>query len=353
MGRLLVDGYIYSRSRFGGVVRYYDNLVTHLVDLGATVDLLIEKPLPDHNSLRALHNCGVEFVSDIEHNYDAFLASYYSVASCIKPRVLTVHDLIDELLPEQMPASARWTDWEYGLSKRTAISAADRIIAVSHTTKSDLVRIYGVPPPSVITIYHGIERTFLHASDVDKDYHRAEVSRFGLPSLFVLYVGGRDGYKNFAKLLTAFGIADLPRSFALVAVGSQKEFSAEEQKIISRDRLAGRVLLMGFVTDTVLASLYSCTSLVVMPSLYEGFGLPLIEALSCGARVACSRAPSFVEIGGGFPFLFNADNEEAIAKVISQALSSNEPERWLHAKSYARQFTWPRAARCVKTVLGI
>src|SRR5664280_317511 len=313
--RVLVDGYIYGRSRFGGMVRYFDSLIRELSNRGYYVGLLLTHEIADHPSLPLTK----EFVQTIvttantsSSEWDVLLASPSSDASVRARRtILTVHDLIDELHPELVDESSRFAGGTApGLSE--TVRRADCIVAISQATKDDLLRYCDSPPGEITVVHHGADAAFLRPAHCFQDDSLHVLNRLGITKPYILVVGGRHGYKNVLKALTAYGTSGSADAYAFVAVGSQTTYSDEERDLIDRLRL-DNVLLTGYIGDVDLARLYSSTSLFIMPSLLEGFGLPVLEAMACGAPVACSTTPALVEIGGGIPVFFDGTSVDAIA----------------------------------------
>lgn len=320
--KILFDGDIYFRAAFGGMIRYYNQLIGGLISRGVDIGLLIHDKikLPIKTNLP---NC--QIVGDIkEHGkYDIFHGSYYSnYTEITKSRiVVTVHDMIDEMIPRELIGLSSSPDCAN--AKENAIRHANHIVAISHTTKRDLIRLLDVRSTPVSVIYHGVDSEFASVTDNHEVFdHEPPISR-----PFILHVGGREGYKNFVFLLEAFAMSGLKGKAKLVAVGSQTFLLPKEQDLVEKYQLHNDIRLTGYVSDRQLRSLYSRASVLAMPSMYEGFGYPMIEAMACGTTVACSTAPALVELGQGMPFVFNPLDVRGAATVLEIAVTADHSQR--------------------------
>jgi glycosyltransferase involved in cell wall biosynthesis len=257
--------------------------------------------------------------------------------------VVTVHDLIDESLPSEMlPDHASFgTVSELG----PTLARADHAIAVSESTRSALLQRYGLAPDRVTTVRHGVDAVFRRAARMDLAEAQNLIAGVEAEGPFLLHVGGREGYKNFRALLLAYGVTPLRDRFRLIAVGSQTHFLPAEQPLVDALGLAGRVTLTGRVEDQALAALYRTASVVVLPSLCEGFGLPLVEAMASGALVASSITPAFREMGGEVPVYFDAADPMDIARAIETASGEEGGSRREAGIERASRFRWDDAVR--------
>lgn len=246
------------------------------------------------------------------------------------PLVLTVHDMTHEIYPNLFkndPTAQRKQDY----ARR-----ADRIIAISECTKRDLMAICGIEPEKIDVIHHG--NSLVLPAD-------AATRPMELPERYVLFVGRRRDYKRFDLCLKAFAeLADADRELQLVCAGGGA-FTPEEFSLINSLHLRGRVHQCWF-TDEELAITYNRSQAFVYPSAYEGFGLPILEAFSCGAPVLCSKASCFPEIAGDGADYFPADDAAAMAAAIQRVLESQDHANGLRARGAERltHFSWQRCA---------
>ena len=265
--------------------------------------------------------------------------------------IVTVHDLGHRYHPEAHTARQRWyLEWSTRYHVRTAV----HLLADSRATKDDLVRLYGAEPGQIKVAHLGVDPTIQPVRDPD---WLAEVrKKYGIAGPYVLYVGTLQPRKNLVRLIEAFGrIVGMPRErgrLQLVLAGKEGWLS---ENILARPRelgIEGRVAFPGFVDDADRAALYSGASLFVMPSLYEGFCMPVLEAMACGAPVVCSNVSSIPEIAGDAALLFDPLDVKAMAATMERALKSKELRQRMVRKGIerAKDFTW---AQCAKRVLAV
>jgi len=260
------------------------------------------------------------------------------------PAVVTVHDLGYRYFPETHPLSQRlYLDWATRFSARSAA----RVIADSLATQNDLVRFYSIPPEKVAVVYPGRDESLRR---VDPAAVRA---KYNLPGGYLLHVGTLQPRKNLLRLIEAYGAlrftfyAEPP---ALVLAGRPGWLSSP---ILAQAKKFPDIRLLDYVPDEDLAGLYSGAAAFVFPSLYEGFGFPVLEAMACGAPVICSNTSSLPEIAGDAALLVDPADTAALAAAITRLLSDAELRAALVAKGYeqVKNFSWAKAARATLEVL--
>jgi len=255
--------------------------------------------------------------------------SYYPVLNRTAglPRVTTVHDMESE-----RGASSSGRRLRSAL-KRRAVARADAIVAVSHATKADLMETWAIPEARIQVIGHGAPRL----PPPSKTEPR-------LPPDYCLFVGRRAGYKNFATLVRALADLPSPSRPALVAVGGGA-FTAEEQALIAQLGLTGQVHQISG-GDAFLATAYAQARCLVYPSRFEGFGLPLLEAMTLGTPVLCSDIPVFREVAGEAALFCDTREPEALAAALSALLDDEIEQDRLRAAGTRRAaaFTWQACA---------
>ncbi len=255
------------------------------------------------------------------------------------PLVVTVHDLSFELYPETFRPAQRL--YQSALTRWTA-RHAERVIAVSESTRADLVRRFGLPAERVTVVPNGVDDTFKPLPAADVEAFRREK---GLPEHFALCVATLEPRKNIVRLLEAF--ARLPDAPPLILCGGKGWYFDTIFATIERLGLAGRVHLPGYIPQAELPLWYNAADWFIYPSLYEGFGLPALQALACGTPAIVSQASSLPEVVGDAALLVDPLDVEAMTEVLAQAL----PDAGLAASlrqagpQRARQFTWARTAR--------
>ncbi|MBU5612537.1 glycosyltransferase family 4 protein [Geomonas azotofigens] len=250
-------------------------------------------------------------------------------------RVLTVHDMIHERLPGYFDPTDRTPRF-----KLMAVQRADHIICVSKRTRQDLIDVHGTSPDKISVVHHGFG--LLPARDGDDA---------GKPPLvqdsFLLYVGPRGGYKNFAGLLQAYAASrEVHERCLLVCFGGGELTQRERETVRGLGLREDRVVQFGG-GDQVLARLYRQALAFVYPSLYEGFGIPPLEAMSFGCPVVCSNGGSIPEVVGDAGAYFEAGDVESMRLALQSVASSESARRELIARGLERLklFSWDRCAR--------
>lgn len=256
--------------------------------------------------------------------------------------LLTVHDLSFVRAPEgATPALRAYLNRVVPRS----VARADHVLADSEATRQDLIALYHTPPEKVSVLYSGVEERF--APVTDEARLRAVRARYGLgDGPFILSVGTVQPRKNYARLIEAFRRLDAP-DLHLVIAGGRGWLDDPLYAQVEALRLQGRVHFIGFVGDDDLPALYSAASVFAFPSLYEGFGLPPLEAMACGVPVVASRASSLPEVVGEAGLLVDPYDIDALAEALARALSDETLRRTLIARGgeQAKKFSWAAAAR--------
>jgi len=255
--------------------------------------------------------------------------------------VFTLHDLIFIFHPETHKPLNRWF---LTLMMPRFLRAADAVIAVSECTKRDAVRFYGIPEEKITVIYEGVNPRFRPASPETIASVRA---RYNLPEHFILYVGTIEPRKNLTALLEAFHHLLATHDLRLVIVGKKGWLYEGFFRRLRELGLGNRVIFTGYVPDEDLPAIYSAAELFVFPSLYEGFGLPVLEAMACGVPVICSNTSSLPEVAGDAALLVDPTDVRALAGAMEQALTDEALRVTLRARGIerAQRFTWARAAQ--------
>jgi len=255
------------------------------------------------------------------------------------PSVLTVHDTFPIDHPEWFTAKHRAVV-RFALPR--AVRRATRVITPSRAVKDSLLRLGWIDADRIDVVPEGCEERFSPAAAPLDDLRR----RYGLPRRFVLFVGTAEPRKNLSRLLRAF--AALPnRDVSLVLAGSAGWHSAELSASIAELGLTDRVHRTGFVDDRDLPDLYRAAELFAMPSLDEGFGLPLLEAMGCGVPVLCSDAPAVQETVGDAACIVSPASVPQMTAALEQLLGDEQLRRSLREQGLARarSFSWSEAAR--------
>ncbi len=272
-----------------------------------------------------------------------------------RPRrtVVTVHDIGYHYYPNAHPRRQRiYLAW----STRWNVRVATKVLADSQATRDDLVTAYGVDPAKIVVVYPGRDESLKREDDPDKQ--AAARARYGIGPHYILYVGTLQPRKNLVRLIQAFArliarATDIPDDLELVLAGQPGWLSASILGEPRRLGIEARVRFPGYLDDADLAPLISGARVYAYPSLYEGFGFPVLEAQACGVPVLTSAASSLPEVAGDAAWLVDPTDVEAIAAGLHRLLTDQTLRAALIERGYAnvRRFSWARAARQVLDVL--
>ncbi|MCM3871752.1 MAG: glycosyltransferase family 4 protein [Pyrinomonadaceae bacterium] len=347
--RIIYDGSIYQEQGVGGINRYFANLIRRLPPDFEPHVTTCRKPGGTDPSHQHLHNhrfrrfrprrfslkLEKRFFGRVENSitFDIAHPTYYTLLSQREfsdyrcPVVITVWDMIHELFPKLDPSGL------VAEQKRRAIEAADTVLCISENTRRDLLARHRIAESKVWV-------TPL-ASDLDPN--TVESHEPGPSRPYFLSVGARAGYKNFDGLLLALASAKaLVPDVALRAVGLP--FTRDETKRIAELGLTGRVEGYGLVSDRQLVGLYRHSVAFVYPSLYEGFGIPLLEAMQCGTPVVASNRASIPEVVGDAGVLFDPSRADELSDILVGLVQNPASREPLIERGYkrARQFSWEK-----------
>jgi glycosyltransferase involved in cell wall biosynthesis len=246
------------------------------------------------------------------------------------PLVTTVHDLVFKKYPDTVDPLIRETQ-EKRLNR--LVKSKVQIIADSESTKNDLMEIYQVSPSRIIVIYPGIESTYSPQSQ--RELVRVK-TKYNLPDQFILSVGTQEPRKNLSRLIEAVQGLNIP----LVLIGKYGWGPNLPDHIPGMQH----VMSLGFVPEEDLPALYSAASVFAYPSLYEGFGFPVLEAMACGTPVVTSNISSLPEVGGSAAILVDPKNVKSINQGIMQVIAERDSRIKLGI-AQAKEFTWGHAAQ--------
>lgn len=276
---------------------------------------------------------------------DVLHVQYTAPPFCPAPVVATIHDLAFEHMPETF---TRRGSMQLKLTVRRTAQRAARIATVSEYSRQDLLRTYNLVPEKVAVTYNGIESHFTpqptSANEAENIRHR-----FGIARDFLLAVGSLQPRKNLIRLIRAYAkLRGENAGFApqLVIVGRKLWLTDEIFAEVRRQRWAEDVILTGYVTDEDLPKLYRAATAFVYPSLFEGFGLPPVEAMACGTPVVTSNTSSLPEVVGEAALLVDPYDEQSLAAALLQ-ITNDQPLRARLQENgieQAQKFTWRAAA---------
>jgi glycosyltransferase involved in cell wall biosynthesis len=253
--------------------------------------------------------------------------------------LLTVHDLSFLHYPEAFVPSLR--AYLARVVPRS-VARADRVLADSASTRDDLITYFGTPPEKVHVLYSGVDARF-HPEKESGEEERLR-SKYGVESPYLLSVGTLQPRKNYVRLIKAF--ANLPLADLQFAIAGGRGWLYEDI-LAEAQRHGDRVRVLGFVDDADLPALLRNAALFAFPSLYEGFGLPVLEAMACGVPAVCSSTSSLPEVGGDAALMVDPLDVDALAQAMARVLGDAGLRREMvdRGLAQAKRFTWEKAAR--------
>jgi glycosyltransferase involved in cell wall biosynthesis len=374
--KILYDYQIFCYQQFGGISRYFSKLLRsfhleQMVDIqlplrwsvNAEIDGLLpllgkvkrtlplseRLPLPGASKIQAL--CYSLFPSQnrelvqqqlllrelqnksCELFHPTYYEDYYIAHIGNMPFVITVFDMIHELFPEQLPGED-----VSGISrkKKNVIQKATKIIAISESTKKDLCRLYGINPEKIVVVPLA---NSIDCAPPSSDFLPA----VSLPEQYLLYIGTRNGYKNYRFFFSS--IVEIFKKYpdlSLVCTGPP--FSKEERELHAASGLEKRIVHVEAHTDTKFSVVYKNALMLVFPSLYEGFGLPILEAMHCGCPVIVSNTSSLPEVAGDAAVYIDPRSADSMRSSMLQVLESGALRDELREKGreQEKKFSWEK-----------
>lgn len=356
MRRIGIDARLLA-YRDGGISTYIRDMALALGDIVTDADIslfqhrkaqhelgsgLREKHLwtPPHHRLERLA-LSVELAPyrlDVLHSPD-FVPPYWGA----KRHVITVHDLTFLHYPDYLTADARHY---YNDQIEAACQHADHILAVSDSTRHDLMRMLNVPDHKITVQPHGVHSRYRVMAADELETARQSL---GLPETFILHVGTYEPRKNILGLLKAYKalLAELPDAPPVVLVGRPGWLFEETRAKIDALRINERIIWRSDIQDDQLPAVYNLATVLAATSFYEGFGLPILEAMACGTVPIASNCSSFPEVMGEVGLQFDPDDVAAIATALKKVLTDStwRTEMETQAVERAKQFTWAKSAQ--------
>jgi len=263
-------------------------------------------------------------------------------------KILTIHDLSFKRHPETAVPNLKWY-LEAAVPR--AIARADLILADSNATRDDLQEFFAVPSAHIQTLYSGYDDFFQRVADAAT--LSAVRAKYELRKPFILNVGAIEPRKNLTRLIQAFANLRQSRDLELVIVGGRGWMYDEIYAAPEKFGVSAQVRFIGFAPDPDLPALYSLAELFVYPSLYEGFGLPVLEALACGAAVVTSNNSSLPEVAGDAALLVDARDVEALTWAMERLLQDSQWRGMMQTKALtqAKKFSWATSAAALQRAL--
>lgn len=346
---------IFSRQQYGGISRYFVELIQHLHKAGSDLRVLAGDHLNQHLQVLEGHTSLVgryspsrrpfRFLKQFHNRFrqekqlrrrerQVAHHTYYSFDRPLKPLrlVVTIHDLIPERFPEQFGWKAR----ALSLAKRRSCSFADRILVNSHTTKNDLVNEFGISADKIDVTYLGNSLHPYSSQSLPNPHAKP----------YLLYIGSRNGYKNCRVVFEAFAQSKrLIEDFSLVCFGGGR-FTPMEKRLLADLGLEGCVQQVGG-DDYQLACHYQHATAFVYPSIYEGFGIPPVEAMSFGCPIVASTGGSIPEIVGSAGHYFDPKNPTMLSQALESVLYDEQRKAELRQEMKTRLplYSWEQTAK--------
>jgi glycosyltransferase involved in cell wall biosynthesis len=272
------------------------------------------------------------------------------------PHVMTVHDVLDHMYRARDQSGMR-RSLHFFLTQR-ALKSAARLFAVSNFTKSEVEKLFGIDPARIEVVYNAIDERFLrgHASDTDR---QLLAERYLINHPFLLYAGRISPHKNVVRIIEAFSAlkAELEKEelfpgLKLIIIGDELSKHPDLRRTVVRSRMQNDVRFMGFVPIEMLRIFYDAAKIFVFPSLYEGFGLPPLEAMAHGTPVVTSNTSSLPEVVGNAAVLVNPENVFEMMRALHRVLLDQALRDKLKVRGYeqAKRFSWDASARQILRV---
>jgi len=374
---IFLDGYMLGRPFVGtGINRYLINLLRELARITAGEDRLAFRILvPSADAceldglasrprfeiaprrLMRLHRLWkYALVNTLSAGLRAgTLFEPIPVSVYVKPKRLavTVHDVIPLLFPEQYNSPLGKV---FLHTYTSSMRRADLILTVSECSKSDMVSRFGVPGAKVVVAPEGFDSDTFHPGPVSSARAQELLQRYAIHRPFILHVGRGDPRKNLLRLVRCYQMLSSSRmdlDFQLVLAGPLGWGYQPLLELLKEPSLQGRVILTGAVPDHELAALYRLAAGFAMPSLYEGFGLPALEAMACGTPLISSNRSSLPEVAGEAALYFDPESIEEMSAAMERVLTDSTLRDELVQKGLerAKQFSWEACARATLTAL--
>ena len=362
--KILLDPQIFFLQKYGGISRYYTELFSILskknnfkliVPLYSTTNIYYKQSIlvtfkqktysfyiRTLSKLRIRHKENTIVRNEIylknlicKKEYDLFIPTYYNPYFLeyidSKPFVLTVYDMIHELFPEYFINDKL----KVVINKKYLMEKATRIIAVSNNTKNDIIKIYPhIDSSKIDVVYHGCSIKF---SDKIIDY---------LPLNYILFVGTRENYKNFIFLVNSISDLLIHNSNLYLICAGGGEFDTIENELIRELGIENKVLQKNFEEDE-LSIYYKNAKCFVFPSLYEGFGIPVVESMACGCPVVLTNHSSFPEVAGDAGIYYELNNSKDLKDKIEMLIydESLRKDYLVKGLEQVKKFSWEKAAK--------
>jgi glycosyltransferase involved in cell wall biosynthesis len=352
-----------------GIGTYIRNLLRHLARLDGQTEFVIFCRPEDRDALAAV---GENFrpVPETSGNYSIaeqvkipwalrregvtlFHAPHYVLPPLVRCRsVVTIHDVIHLMFPQYLPNRVAFSYAKWSITQ--AAQRATRVMTVSESSKRDILRFVDTEPDKIDVIYNAYDERFA-MEPREEDVVRVR-ERYQLTDEFVLYAGNVKPHKNLERLIDAFALVRKRGldHLKLVLIGDEISKYTALRRAVHQHQLHKYVRFLGYLPEETLAVMYRLAGVFVFPSLYEGFGLPPLEAMASGTPVVTSNVSSLPEVAGDAAVLVDPYDPQAIADGIYRVLTDEKLRRALIHRGIARagQFSWEQSVRRVRQIYG-
>ena len=352
---ILFDYQIFSRQRAGGISYYFYNLSEKLLKYGT--DVTIFSPLHRNQYLKFskanivglninflpgklnyLINRINHFITNIylKNNnkidiiHETYFSQFFAESNKTK-KICTIYDLINEKFPSFFADSREITK-----QKEKLILRSDHIICISESTKKDVINYFGVDPKKITVTLLGSS-----LKNTNIDIFNKKLKNY------ILFVGNRKGYKNFRCFVCAYSKSNFLKSNYKIALFGGEKFAEEDFEVLKYFNINLDSIWIIDEKKYSLDYIYSNVSLLVYPSMYEGFGLPILEAMSCGCPVLSSSGGSTMEVGGNELYYYNPHDEYKLRNLMEKFLTSESLQRSqiLYGLERAKNFSWEKCSQ--------
>lgn len=343
-----------------GIYQYVYNLVSNLLSVDAQNEYILlstirgfrgDEKISSHFVRRFSGRLSTLFLEKLSVPVEVLIGKinifhgpcFFIPRSLSSKSIVTIHDLLPFRHPEFLPVK-----WNNAVKKSTyaSVKKADSIIAVSDYTKNEIMDLFKIPGERIRVIHNGISPIFKQVKDQSKI--NDVKAKYGVNGPYLLFVGNIEPKKNIEKLIRAFVMLrnETDYKYSLLIAGGKAWHYPKVRDLVRELQISNEIIFTDVVEDDELPHLYSGAELFVFPSLHEGFGIPVIEAMSCGTPVVTSNATSIPEIAGDAALLIDPSSESEIAEAMHKILSSSIIRGQLIKKGIerAKKFSWEKTS---------
>lgn len=360
--KILYDHQIFTSQKYGGISRYFYEIIREFGDIqdmdceipllvsnnhyisdkkfANYIDLLPNKQFRGKHRIFNIVNKPYSVMKLKQQQFDVFHPTYYDPYFLKyignKPFVLTVYDMIHEKFSDMFNSRDKTTE-----QKKILVEKATKIIAISQSTKKDLIELFGTDESKIEVVYLG-----------NSMFPKANISiGYEIPKKYLLFVGSRGAYKNFERFIKSITeLLNQDKELFVVCTGGGK-FGNYEIKQFKELGISKQVLQFNLDDDS-LAYFYKNALAFIFPSLYEGFGIPVLESFACGCPLLCSNVSSLPEVAGDGAYYFDPYSEDSIRDAVLKVLEDTTLREDLISKGHERleKFSWKQTAEQTKNI---